>query len=261
MVSEHLFQHPHAALDRAGAVGEGCRRENSGHSQDSPAIAIAQLDLPHLGSSDSLFQAVDRGQCLVEKGVIAIDEIDGAPVLTDDTFEEQAGFVVHRPAHFGGHLRKHRRIKDLAFQAADAKPLRAKPVKQSAGATVLQHSLGLRFENLWRMQRPAIREGHQLVVGHGGPQQIRQTRSELVVVQRNDARARVEFSSRGNEEELGRNEDALEHQVKRLLVTEAVLPSQLERFHQDIQLRLGRRSAISLPRKGPGDISRRFSGA
>ena len=42
MVPEHLFQHPHAAFDGAGAVGEGGRRQNARHSQDPAAIAIAQ---------------------------------------------------------------------------------------------------------------------------------------------------------------------------------------------------------------------------
>ena len=38
MFPEHLFQHPHAAFDGTGAVGEGGRRENARHSQDPPRL-------------------------------------------------------------------------------------------------------------------------------------------------------------------------------------------------------------------------------
>src|SRR5262249_17028264 len=93
MLPAQLLQPPDATLNRARAVGERGCCENARHSQNSPAIAIAQAYFPHLGSPDGLLQAVNSSQGSVEIGIIAIHETDDALVFTHDAFEKQADFI------------------------------------------------------------------------------------------------------------------------------------------------------------------------
>ena len=169
MLAEHLFQHPHAPLHRAGAIGERGGSEYARHGQHSPAIAIAQPDLPHLGSLHRFLQAVNRSHGAVEVSGIAIDETDDLFVVTDDALKEQADFIIHRLAHPYRHLRKQHGIEDLALQTADAQPLCTEAVKQGPGTTIVQQTfcLGLQYRRL--MQCSLVGQSHQFVIGHRSP--------------------------------------------------------------------------------------------
>src|ERR1044071_2931728 len=45
LFAQHLFEHPHAAFDGAGAVGKGGDGEDTGHAQNSAAVGVSELDL------------------------------------------------------------------------------------------------------------------------------------------------------------------------------------------------------------------------
>ena len=156
MFAQHLFQHPHAPLHRARAIGERRGGENARHGQHSPAIPITQPHLPHLGSLHRFLQAVNRSHRSIQVGGIAIDETDDVFVVTDDALEEQADLVIHRLAHPRRHLRKDHRIEDLALQTADAQPLCTEAVKQCPPTTIVEHSFRLRLQHRRLMQLSAV---------------------------------------------------------------------------------------------------------
>ena len=167
--AEHLFQHPHAALHRAGAIGQRCGRQNARHAQHSSAMAVAQPDLAHLGSLHCVFQAVNRRHRAIEIRVIAVHETNCGFVVPDDALEEQTDFVIHRLAQGGGHLRKQSRVEDLALQAADVQPLSAEAIEQSPRTGIVEQAFRLRLENRGHVQLSAVGQSHQFFVRHGCP--------------------------------------------------------------------------------------------
>ena len=201
-LAQHLLQHPNAAFDRTGTVGKGGRRQNTGHSEDSASIGIRQLHAAHPRPGDGVFQPIDGSEGSVEERVIRIHEPHDAPVFAHDAFEKQACLLVHCQTHLGVHLRKLRSVKRLAFQARQPQPLRAKTVEQSPRPRVFEQAPHLRPENGRFMKFPAIGQRGQFGVGHGGPQQIRQSRRQLMIIQAHNPTNGLPLTMRGDEEEL-----------------------------------------------------------
>jgi len=173
--------------------------------------------------------------------------------------KKQAGLVIHRRAHRAGHLREFGGIEGFAFQIPNPQPLGAKTIEQRPGAMILQQTRHLRLQNRRFVESPAIRQRGKLGVGRGSPQQIRQTGRQLIVIQGNNIAASLGLPGWRDKEELGRNEDRLEHQAQGSRVGEFVLAPQIEYPQQDIQLLLRWGPAISLPGERAGDLARRRS--
>ncbi len=132
LLSEDLFQHPDAAFDGTGAIGEGGGGEDAGHGEDAAAIGVVELHLAHLGTGDLGFHAVDGGEGVVEEGVVAVDEGGNAAVVADDAVEEKAGFVIHRGAQFAGHLGELGGVEGLGLDAVNTQPLGTESVEERA---------------------------------------------------------------------------------------------------------------------------------
>ena len=169
---QHLFQHPHAASDGAGAVGKRGRRQNAGHPQNPAPVGIRQGHAAHVRSGDGFFQTVQGGKGFVEEGVIPVHKTQHALVLPHDAIKEQPGLMIHRLAHPGGHLREFDGVEGLALQVPQPKPLRPKSIKQSPGTGIRQQTPHLRLQHRRLVELPPIGQGGQLGIGHGCPHQI-----------------------------------------------------------------------------------------
>ena len=84
----------------------------------------------------------------------------------------------------------------LLCQAPEPEPLRAEAVEQRPRTAVAEHTLHLRCEHLRFVQLAAVRQRRQFRIGHRGPEEIRQARGEVMVVQGNDRLARLRRPSR-----------------------------------------------------------------
>ena len=165
-------------------------------------IRIRQFHPAHLRTIDAILQAVERRERAVEVRIIAVHQIDDTPVFAHDAIKEQPRLVVHCRAHLARHLGELSRVEGLALQTPQPQPLRAKTIKQRPGTMIREQTPHLRLEDRRLVEFSAIGQGGQLSIGHGGPQQIRQSGRQLIIIQGNNRVPGFSLHRRRDKEEL-----------------------------------------------------------
>ncbi len=127
--------------------------------------------------------AVERGQAMVQEGVVGGEEIGDGTVIANDGLKEELGFLLHVAAQFGSEFRELRGIGLEAFEVARLEPLAAEVFDQSARFGIEQHAVDLRVENFGIAEAVLRGELEELVVGQAAPQEIREARGELEIVE------------------------------------------------------------------------------
>ena len=92
--------------------------------------------------------------------------------------------LLHRRAQRLVEVGKHALVGRGDFQVAQLQPLAGEVLDQRLRLGVGQHPLDLPLEVVALAQRAAPGQREQLVVGHAAPQEVRQPRGQLVVVER-----------------------------------------------------------------------------
>ena len=146
------------------------------------------------------------------------------PVLAEQRQEEERRLVAHR-----GHQRRGApRVVDGVEPDAGADVLVAEPLggedgPQGVGAPVGEHARDLGPQRPRVAQLPARREVEERLVGHGGPQEVRQARGELPVVDPVGVAALA--APLHPQQKLRRDQDRLQHPLDRRLVAEPRPPA------------------------------------
>ena len=148
-------------------------------------------------------------------------------------------------------------------ERGDAQPLAGEVLAQSAGARVLEHPPDLLLEHLRVGQAVPAGQLQQLLVRHRRPEEVRQPRGERVIAQRVDAVAvRLRLHQ---EQEVRRDQHALERQPQRRLERVAARLAAVEHGQQAVHFRVPHRPAErpSGERRQvlPGRLARRQVGA
>ena len=87
------------------------------------------------------------------------------------------------------------------------------------------------------------------------PEQIREPRGKLVIVQSNNRLFRHGVLDGRDEEKLGRDENRLQYHAESRLVVHLMVTSKIKDIHQNVQFTVRRRTAIGLPRQSACDLS------
>ena len=137
----------------------------------------------------------------------------------------------------------------MRFESAEFQPLPGKVFDERTRLRILQHPLNLRREYCGLSQRSFIGEFKQLVVGCARPQEIRHSRCQCVLGDRQNAGCcdgtgfLCGFAFLYPEQEVGRNEDRLDAGCNSVIVGRALLTGRRNQIHVGLQFSRGDRSA------------------
>ena len=122
------------------------------------------------------------GQALVQERVVGVQQIEHAAILADDALEEQLGFPLEGLPQVVVEVKEHLRTRPEPGHIADVQPLTGEVADQRLRARVGEHPLDLLLEHAGLMQRLLLRDVQQLVVRDAAPQEERQPRRQLQIV-------------------------------------------------------------------------------
>ena len=196
------------------------------------------------------------GERLVDVGVVGVEQIEEAAVLLAELVEEGGHLVAHRLLERAVEGREELGRRAGVVQLLQLQPLRGEVVGQRAGLLVGKHPLDLRREHGRVGELSQVGQPEELLVGHGGPEEVREPDGQLVVVDR-DAGSAV--GSRpvllDPEEELGRDEQGLEHGTDGVVERLALRRGAVEEAEQARQVGLARGPAEGEPGEPADDTA------
>jgi hypothetical protein len=181
-------------------------------------------------------------QTLVQERVIGVQQVENAAVLAHHRSEKQSGLFQHRGPHPLTEPGKTLRVGRKAIEPLQLQPLKGKVVDQSLRFRILQHPLDLGIQV--RAQTTLRGKLRQLVVGHGAPQEIRQPRGQLELVQQPYLGAVGPVVQFGAEQELGRAQHGLHGQTQAIFARTAMGDHRSGQLRKTRHFLLGGRPAI-----------------
>ena len=202
-------------------------------------------------------QAVQLRETLIHKREIRIQQFIDAPVLAHDRLEEHPRLLLHRIAQLAAELREFPRIDLDLIQPADLQPLAGKIPHKRPRTPVPQHPRHFTPQRVALRQLPLRREREERLIRQRRPQEIRQPRRHLIVIQiphiARLQRIRVQLPS---EKKSRRTKNRLHPHAHRL--RERRLPRQrpVHQLPQPLQLRRRHRTPKRLRRKRPQQLPR-----
>ncbi len=204
--------------------------------QQASTRIVSDRDLPELRAVHVRDAVVPR-QALVHEGVVGIEQAQHALVLEDDALEEHFGFALHRLAQVVVEVGEDIGVGLQAAQVAQEQPLSREVAPERPRPFVLEHAANLLLDDGRFAQAAGDRQVQQFVVRDAAPEEEREPRRQLDVVDaiggaRRDV-AGILFDSieepRADQEEGQRAFDALIERAssRALLLIEAEKPRRL----------------------------------
>src|SRR5688572_5944359 len=147
-------------------------------------MRIGQLHLTEPRAVDT-WDAVVPGQAFVDERVVGAQQLHRAAVLSQDVAEEQLRLAAERLADVVVEVGEHQQVgRDLRLEIAQLQPLPDEVTHQRIGTFVGDHAPYLRSQHARLTELPGDREIHQRLIGNAAPQEERQPRCQLDVVDR-----------------------------------------------------------------------------
>ena len=119
----------------------------------------------------------------------------------------------------------------------------------------MQQAFYLTLEHGRLVQGAGVGQGREFRIGHRGPEQIREPRGELMIVEPYDLPSRLGLPGGRDKKKLRRNQNRLQHQPERRGVGEVVATPQIENAHQHVQFRCRWRTAIGAAGERAGHVA------
>src|SRR5262249_3217862 len=118
---------------------------------------------------------------LIDVGVIRVQEIDDAAILTERACEPELSFLPHRLTQILVPVRERRRIGLYCRYVTQEQPLAGEVLHQSLRALIRHHALHLALKDVRLAELSALGSGEHLVVGNAAQQEERRARRKLDV--------------------------------------------------------------------------------
>ena len=169
--SKNILEDPLAAQHRRGPGGIGRDRQNACLAKQPAAPAVfVQRDTPE-AAAIHVRDAVMPGEPFVDERVIRPQQVEDAPILAQDAFEEQFRFLPKGLPKIVVEIRKQTHIRRDRREIAQVQPLRGEVAHQGLGTSVRQHPPHLSFEHRRLAQFSSNGHVEQLIVRNTAPQE------------------------------------------------------------------------------------------
>ncbi len=177
--AEHVLQNPCAANHRRCAVRDRGDRENGAlPQQPTSRTFLRQADLAEL-IADHAIDAVVTRESLVEERVVRVQQLENIAVLVHDAGEHESRFLLEGLTQV---VVEFTTFRLRAGELPQVQPLSCEVVDERAGPRIGQHPPHLTLE-LARLAQAFFNGGlQQLFVGNAAPDEERQTRREVEIV-------------------------------------------------------------------------------
>ena len=227
--TEHVLEHPLAAQHRRRGVGVGGDHQNRALAQQPTAGVVGQPHLPEL-AAEHAGDVVVPGQSLVHERVVARQQLEHAPVLPKDAAKEQLRFTAERLPQVVVEVGEQVRVRHDAAQVAQVQPLAREVGDERLRPRIGHHPADLPHQDVRPAKPPFVGQLQQLVVGDAAPQEERQARGQLVVVDvKGAARRLIRRLGFSAEDEGRRGQDAAERKPDPALERAPGTPLAVER--------------------------------
>ena len=167
------------------------------------------------------------GQRVGQETPVGIDELNDAPIFHHDRIGEEQQFLFHQLGQVVLEIgRIAFRVGSVPVEAIELQPLPDKPFEQTGRyPPIVEHAAHLLFEPLGIAEATLLGCLQQLAIRHAAPEEIRQARGQLVVIERTHgwqirARGRVVVPE---DHETRRHQYGLQRQADRRLKVFALL--------------------------------------
>src|SRR5262245_52160769 len=127
--------------------------------------------------------AVVTRQPLVEKGVFRSEQLDRTSILANDTAEEQLGLTLERDTQGIVESSDIRVAGPDVLEISEQQPLGSEVLRQHLGSRIREHSLDLTPQHQRIPELSLECSIQQLVIWNAAPQEERQTRRHLHIIQ------------------------------------------------------------------------------
>ena len=226
---EHVLEHPLASQHRRRGVGVGGDHQYRALAQQPTAGVVGQPHLPEL-AAEHAGDVVVPGQSFVHERVVARQQLEHALVLAQDAAKEQLGFTAERLPQVVVEVGEQVRVRHDAAQIAQVQPLAREVGDQRLGPRIGHHPAHLPRQHLGPAEPAFVGQLQQLVVGDAAPEEERQTRGQLEVVDVERAARRLVRRLPFSAEDKGRRgQDAAERKSDPALERARAAPLAVER--------------------------------
>ena len=130
-----------------------------------------------------VFNAVVRGQTLIDEGIIGAEKIHHAAVFVEDAVDEHLHLGAERRSERGVEGRINVGVGLERVHVANFQPLEREVGGQCLRARVGQHAADLMLQRFGIVQFALLGRGEQFLVGNAAPQEERQARRQFDAVQ------------------------------------------------------------------------------
>ena len=225
----------------------GRHGKDGGEAEDAGAAIVGPIDQVETAAGREFhfaFEFVVFDEAFGEEGVFGGEEIEEAFVGGEDVVEEELGLFAEVGGAFGG-------VEVLEFgeerdgAAADflrAEPLAHEAIGEDAGAGIVEHAIDLRGEDGGVLEFALGGEVEELVVGHGGPEEVREAGGHFVVADGADAGFGIIVLHA--EEEAGGDENGFERELDVFFEGLAAAGAAIVEGHQAINFGRGDGAAV-----------------
>ena len=217
-------------------------------AQDPDALVTRVGHALEVASRHAL-EPVVMSQALVDESVVRPEEIEQASVLADQTLEQEFGLPLHRVREVLVEVREEVGVGSDLVEILQPQPLRHEARTQRLGARVVQHAerLPLQFAGI---RQPSLHgRGPEFFVRRKPPEEEREPRSQVDVLQCVRLSARDAFGlALQPQHEEGAREDRLEGQPH-ADIEPALLDAHLVERHQSVDLARFERATVGLARE------------
>ena len=167
---KNILEDPLAANDRRGPRGIGRHRQNACLAKQpaSPAV-LAQRDAPEVAAIH-MRDAVMLGQPFVDIREIRAQQVECAPILAQDAFEKELGFLTKGLPKIVIEVREQAHVRSDRCQIPQVQPLRGEVGHQCPRTRIRQHSPYLSFEHRRLFEFSCNGQVEQLIVRNAAPQ-------------------------------------------------------------------------------------------
>ena len=178
-----LIEDPDSPQDGRGVGAIGGHFENAGLGEEAAADGVVG-DFHDFGIFVSLDSgdAVVTGEAFVEDGEIGVDEVGDGKVVFEEVAEEAFGFPDHRLLEHGVEFGEEFFGRRGEFDLAKAEPLTGEVFEEAFASGIVEHAFDLGVTDPGVGEFAGSGEVKELLVGHGGPQEIGELGGEGVVV-------------------------------------------------------------------------------
>ena len=212
--AEDIFENPLASRHRRSSGRNRRDQQNTALAQQAAARVIRQLHAAKAAAVDAWYPIM-LCQAFVDEGVIRVQQIDHAPVLSNVAIEEQLGFT---PEGFPKIVVETGRFRPGVLEFSQVKPLAGEVLGQRRRFGIGQHAASLMRKNPGIMQLVLLCQPKQFVIRNAAPKEEGKPGGQFEIADGIDpARRRARRFLFEAEDEPGIDEDARQRRFDSML--------------------------------------------